>query len=127
MNYDFKLAKLIIDTHVGLGIVVSASLGMREDWFWTAESVWENGEYTKDLDTVTEIAGITSSYWATPIIKIETDKGDTIAFNCHNGISTADELTKIEQSAMWSSGCLSGPCQNYIDTFEIKNFQKDTN
>jgi hypothetical protein len=46
-KYDFlKAIKLIEDNKENLE---SASLGMHEDWFWTAETIWENGEYKKEL------------------------------------------------------------------------------
>lgn len=46
-NYDFSKAKQLIEENKEN--LESASLGMHEDWFWTAETIWENGEYKKEL------------------------------------------------------------------------------
>jgi len=46
-GYDFIKARKIIDNEKeNLKLAV---LGMYEDWFWTAEPIWENGEYGKDI------------------------------------------------------------------------------
>ena len=46
-TYDYKKTREIIEQHKG--DLTEASLGMHEDWFWTASTVWENGEYKHDL------------------------------------------------------------------------------
>lgn len=46
-NYDFKKAKQIIEENKEN--LVSASLGMHEDWFWTAEIIYEEGEFKRQL------------------------------------------------------------------------------
>ena len=46
-KYNFTKAKQLIDKHKDN--LESASLGMHEDWFWTAETVWENGKYKREL------------------------------------------------------------------------------
>jgi len=53
-NYNFILAKQIINSTENL---VSASLGMHEDWSWTAQDVWNKEDgYTHPLsDNVKEI------------------------------------------------------------------------
>lgn len=61
MKYDFKKAKDLIEAE--RENVASAYLGMREDWFWTADTVFEDGKYVVDLDTVEKIAGIAGSTW----------------------------------------------------------------
>ena len=48
---------------------------MHEDWFWTAETIWKNGKYAVNLATVSKIAGISGSSWATPVIKLEYNDG----------------------------------------------------
>jgi len=45
--YDFHKAKQLIAENKEN--IVSASLGMHEDWFWTAETIFEGGEYKKNL------------------------------------------------------------------------------
>ena len=54
-NYNFKKAKQIILENVEN--LESASLGMHEDWFWTSETVWGNGEYKNELNDETTISG----------------------------------------------------------------------
>ncbi len=51
---------------------VSVDAGLLSDWFWTAGTVYENGEW-KDKDR----AYVTSS-WAIPGFKAEMENGDVI-------------------------------------------------
>ena len=74
-DYDFKSAKRYIQMHSD--IIDSASLGMAEDWGWTAETVYENGRFLVDLDECESIAGISGSSWATPTLEIEFKHNDT--------------------------------------------------
>ena len=46
-TYDFKKAKQIIKENESN--LESASLGMHEDWCWTAETIWEDGKYVREL------------------------------------------------------------------------------
>ena len=46
-NYNFKKAKQLIEENKEN--LVSAALGMHEEWFWTAEPIFENGEYLREL------------------------------------------------------------------------------
>ena len=46
-TYDFSKAKQLISENAEN--LVSASLGMHEDWAWTAETIWENGNYKREL------------------------------------------------------------------------------
>ena len=58
-----------------------AQVGMDEDWFWTGETVYEDGEYLKYLGGETiEIAGIDSSYWATPVMRVYTKNRESLVF-----------------------------------------------
>jgi hypothetical protein len=68
--YNFKKAKEVIKKYKDMDLK-SASLGMKEDWHWTAETVWANGKFTKKLNEKTEIGGITKSYWATPVLELD--------------------------------------------------------
>lgn len=45
--YDYKKARRLIEANKEN--LSSANLGMHEDWFWTAQPVWEDGEYKHDL------------------------------------------------------------------------------
>lgn len=58
--------------------------GMQEDWFWTAQTVYENGDYNVDLSGKTvDIAGIRSSTWATPIMRVDYKNGDYEEVECY--------------------------------------------
>lgn len=48
-HYNFELARRIIDKLVSLDVLETATLGMHEDWFWTAEEIWSEGKYKKDI------------------------------------------------------------------------------
>jgi hypothetical protein len=48
-KYNYDKAKKLIDENKDN--ILSASLGMHEDWFWTADTIWENGQYKKILLT----------------------------------------------------------------------------
>lgn len=73
--FDNNLIKEAIKKHEEN--ILRASIGMREDWFWTGETIYEDGKLTQDLDNkIATSGGINSSYWATPIIRIETKKGE---------------------------------------------------
>ena len=82
-DYDFKSAKEFIELHKEH--ISEASLGMHEDWSWTAETVFEDGEFTKDLDKISEIAGIGGSHWATPTLEIIYKNGDHETKSCFIG------------------------------------------
>lgn len=125
-EYDFNLAKKIIDKFTSLTEVEGAYMGMHEDWFWTADSVYENGEYQEPFRKQM-IAGIDGSSWATPVIQIELNNGETHVFNCYktsSGHEEMDILEKIEQMAFCNGGVLSGPVTERRLKEEPKDFSE---
>lgn len=62
---------------------VEVSAGILNDWFWTAATVWENGEW-KDRDA----AYVTSS-WADPGFKATMANGDVI--EVHAAVEETEE------------------------------------
>jgi hypothetical protein len=81
MKYDYKKAMKIIEENKSE--IESAYMGMAEDWGWTAEPVYEDGEYKQDLTKEDLcLAGINGSYWATPTLKIEYKNGFYKDFAC---------------------------------------------
>ena len=48
-KYDYDLAKKIVNKLSELDVLESASMGMHEDWFWTAQTIWEEGNWKVDL------------------------------------------------------------------------------
>lgn len=77
MNYyDFKAIRRLINKHRKDGDpkLVSATIGMGSDWYWTAVEVWsEEHGWSHDLNS--KVAGITGSTWATPELRL-TFAGD---------------------------------------------------
>lgn len=47
--WDYDLVRRVIDTYHNLGVLEEASLGMHEDWFWTGEDIFYDGEYSLNL------------------------------------------------------------------------------
>jgi hypothetical protein len=111
-TYDFKAIKKFIENDKGN--IAVASLGIREDWFWTSETVFENGEFTKNLDDITTIAGIEGSSWATPVLHIEDKDGNETFKEAYVG-----ENSNERPLFNLTSGCLSGPCQNKMEEVKI--------
>lgn len=111
--YDYKKARKIIKETDG---VKSASLGMYEDWSWTAETVWEDGKFTKKLLSKNmEIAGLNGSQWATPTLELELENGEVRMIECFTGKS---ESKKPEY---FSLGVISGPTQDRLPVLEKNN------
>ncbi|GGJ86257.1 hypothetical protein GCM10007063_05940 [Lentibacillus kapialis] len=104
-KYDFKKAKRIIENKKDS--IIEASLGMREDWFWTANVVFENGAYIVELDNIEKVAGIDSSDWATPVIRIEYKGEVEEVFECFTGDNNGIDPS----GGMATSGPLSRPVQ----------------
>jgi len=88
-NYNFNKAKqLIAENSENLK---SASLGMHEDWFWTAKTVWENGNYKIELNDETTIGGISGSSWATPTLQLLFKDGTEKMIECSEGEADNDK------------------------------------
>ena len=81
--YDYNRAKKLIKKYKKDRGLIIASLGMAEDWHWTAEDVWLNGKYVVKLNDKTKIAVINASYWATPVLKLETDDNLISKIDCY--------------------------------------------
>lgn len=81
MKYDYKKAKEIIESRKN--DIEYASLGMREDWNWTAVVIWQDDKYQVDLDTVEKLAGINGSDWATPTIELVLKNGEEFMMPCY--------------------------------------------
>lgn len=105
-NYNFNKAKQLIAEN--LENLESASLGMHEDWFWTAETVWENGEYKNELNDETTIGGIGGSSWATPTLQLLFKDGSEKMIECSEGETDNDKPSFLQL------GVLSQPVQDNI-------------
>ena len=107
-NYDFKAAKKAIQLKSDL--LDSATLGIFEDWFWTAQTVFEDGVFEINLDEVKKIAGIGGSSWGTPRLMLNYKDGREEMVDMYT--KDGEQCDKPEWLEL---GCLSGPCQEYID------------
>ncbi|UZS00846.1 hypothetical protein [Pseudomonas phage vB_PsaM_M1] len=106
-QYDYKTAKQMIQMRSDL--IATASLGMSEDWFWTAEEVFTDGKFTLDLDEQPKIAGIKGSSWATPTIHLLYKDDREEMLDCFTGDSDS------EKPAWFDLGVLSSPCQEWVE------------
>lgn len=81
--YSCEKIKSFIEEHKDE--IDEVSLGMIEDWSWTAETVYDNGEFGDKYDfggkTLT-IAGIKGSYWATPTMEVYYKDGRRDYIDC---------------------------------------------
>lgn len=111
-TYDYAAAKKMIQLRSDL--ITSAKLGMEEDWFWTAISVYEEGKFTVELDNEPEIAGITGSFWATPSLMLVYKEGNEELIECFTGESDS------EKPEWFSLGEVAQPMQDeYIARIKI--------
>ena len=67
--YDFDKVERIINNLKPLGLK-QAVLGMEEDWFFTADTIWTKEEELHENFKDQEIMGIKSSDWATPTLRL---------------------------------------------------------
>lgn len=107
--YDYDTAKRMIQ--LKSDVLESASLGMEEDWFWTGQTVYEDGKFVEELiQGETEIAGIGGSNWATPAIHLVYKDGREEMLDCYTGDSDC------EKPEWFSLGILSSPGQEWVDS-----------
>ena len=98
MKYDYKKAKLFIEQNKEN--IKEAYLGMHEDWWWTAQTIFEDGEYKVNLDDKDlKIGGIDGSYWATPVLAVEYKDGTTKTYHCHDNGEQRDISPFLEITA----------------------------
>lgn len=93
-NYNVAFIKNYIEEHKVE--IETVTCGMREDWSWTAETVFENGEFSSNYDWSKEhisVAGISGSTWATPVMEVEFKDGRTEIVDCYE-----DDGEKASQS-----------------------------
>lgn len=117
-EYDFQKAKKIIKDNEKT--LLEACLGIQEDWFWTAETVWEDGEFIKNLDEIKHIGGIPGSVWATPVIRLEHKSGKDEVFECFTGESSGFNT----MGSMMISGPLSSAAQENMPN--AKEYNKNS-
>lgn len=100
-NYSTKIIREYIEKNKEL--IEEVGCGMREDWSWTAETVFEDGDYTIDLnrDSVS-IAGIGGSTWATPIMEIIFKDGRTEIVPCYEDDGKREDEQRVIQQKIFA-------------------------
>lgn len=107
-TYDFAAAKRYIQIYADR--IDYAYLGMKEDWFWTSEPVFEEGGFLMDLESEEiNIGGIVRSAWATPTLFVQFKDGTELYKDCYTGESDS------QRPEWFVLGPYSGPCQKEVD------------
>jgi len=68
--YDWDAIRKFIEEHKD--DIVEVDVGMAQDWYWTAETIYANGAYTDpkyETEHDISVAGVNGSWWATPLLK----------------------------------------------------------
>lgn len=99
-TYNFEKAKQLISENSEN--LVSASLGMHEDWSWTASIIWEDGEYKRELpDNADELETLYREKRKNGMSMFSGEKDE-------NGLSKTnpewDECTKHNIGGIYGSG-----------------------
>lgn len=111
-HYSTQIIREFTETHKN--DIDTVECGMREDWSWTAETVYSNGDYDIDMNgTSVTIAGIDGSYWATPIMEVTYKDGRREIVDCYlsdNDTASSEEISRMKQTAIMTGGmdCLDG-------------------
>ena len=107
-DYDFELAGKLVQKYSDL--LEEASLGMAEDWYWTAETIYEEGKFTDTLSKEV-VGGIKGAAWATPTVLLTFKDGTEKFLDCYKGCVTPED-----KPDWFSLGELSQPAQEEIDS-----------
>lgn len=113
--YDYENAKKLVQKYSDTLEV--ACLGMAEDWFWTAEGIYEDGRLVYDLSEEPEIAGIRGSSWATPSLYLKFKDGREEMMDCYIGESTG----KIPEG--FGYGEFSSPIQEWVESLKTPKLE----
>lgn len=116
-NYDYNKAKQIIGKDVDLS---TASLGMAEDWTWTAQTIWEDGNFTVECDDPSGrilVAGIDGSNWATPTLVLSYKDGRETRQDCFSVES--GHVPAEAPSWVTDGGPLSRPANEGIASMSV--------
>lgn len=116
--YDYEKAKLFIEQHKEE--IKEASLGMHEDWWWTAETIFGDGKFTVELNKDTMLGGINGSRWATPVLQVEYKDGTIKTYHCHDN----GEQSGIDENAlMFMSGVITSEVNKLRSNIELEEIE----
>ncbi len=85
--------------------IETVTCGMREDWGWTAETIFEDGELSTDYNWESEhisVAGISGSTWATPVMRVEFKDGREEVVDCYEDDGEKASQSQIAQQMAFS-------------------------
>ena len=134
-KYDYDFIRNVLNEVIKDDNVIEVSLGMKEDWFWTAQAIWTRAHGLERLDSFsdednttiedavtdhTKIGGIVGSQWATPVICVEYAKGEKAwfyAYPAKRGRPAKTQPNPLEY------GVLSKLIQERIENEPIKHFK----
>lgn len=103
-HYNTSFIKNYIEEHKD--DIVSVDCGMKEDWFWTAATIFLDGKYSDDFDWEIEhisVAGISGSTWATPVMEVNFKDGRTEIVNCYEDDGEKVSPEQIAQQKMFTA------------------------
>lgn len=90
--------------------IESVCCGMKEDWSWTAETVFRDGEFEPSFKWDSKsinVAGISGSTWATPIMEVSFKDGRTEIVDCFfddGNVAPANQIAQQMAFARMSGG-----------------------
>lgn len=100
-KYDGKLIRDFVEANKAQ--INTVHLGMKEDWTWTNKLLYnaEDGGYQFALgDGDVEVARITGSFWATPVMAVCYTDGKAEVIPCYSDdIEEIDEGEKARKMA----------------------------
>ena len=92
-KFDYDKAREICKNEY----VKYAEGGLREDWNWTAGTIYENGKFDKDG------VGYDHSIWATPVIEYTTTDGQTYVLDCFIDDNVKEDPKAISMGRLFAS------------------------
>lgn len=110
-NYNTNFIKKYIKEHKAE--IETVTCGMREDWGWTAETVFENREFSSNYDWRKEhisVAGISGSTWATPVMEVEFKDGRTEIVECYEDDGERTSQSQIAQQMAFAKATGGTDC-----------------
>lgn len=100
-NYDGKFIYEFIEKNKKN--ISSVELGMKEDWDWTCESVFESDEgYCIDMKDKLYIAGICGSTWGTPCMRVVYKDGTHDIIDCYTNDGNVHIKSRIKEQMMFA-------------------------
>ena len=99
--YDYKTVYEYIEKNKEA--IEEVSLGMQEDWGWTSETVYSNGDYLVNLAEKPFIRFIDGSRWATPVMEVSFKTKTFDAYTTDDG-STQKETESARETQDFFGG-----------------------